>query len=260
MRVSAIMDRRYPTIYVDELATKARAILREYALRVLPVLNGDKQLVGIVSRSGIMAITSSISAIRVKGIMLMPRFSATIEMDAFDAAREMLRLDEWYAPVIKSPQDRGYQGMLGLENFIASFLNGRSTKLCDPLSTIMSTNVVTCSVDDEVDNVWRLMQKRSFTGLPVVKKNKLVGMVTQKDLLDSGANFPAFEAKKGRFRAPSKISSVMKTPAISLQPTATIKETAEIMLKKNFGRIPVVDEKGELVGVVDREDIVSVFL
>lgn len=104
------------------------------------------------------------------------------------------------------------------------------------------------------------MQERSFAGLPVVKKGKLVGMVTQKDLLDSGAILPAFEARRGRFRAPSKISSVMKTPVISLKPTSTVREVAELMLGKNFGRVPIVDEKGRLTGMVDREDVVRALL
>jgi len=45
----------------------------------------------------------------------------------------------------------------------------------------MSSDVVACSPEDEVDNVWRLMQKKSFSGLPVVKKDKLVGIITAMD-------------------------------------------------------------------------------
>jgi len=94
----------------------------------------------------------------------------------------------------------------------------------------------------------------------VVKKGKLVGIVTQKDLLDTRAVFPSFEAKKGRFKAPSKISSVMKTSVASLKPTATVKEAADLMLRKNIGRVPIVDEKGKLIGMVDREDITKALL
>lgn len=150
--------------------------------------------------------------------------------------------------------------MFGLENFISTFLKKDFAKLSKPLSKIMSTELITCSPDDEVDNIWHLMQERSFAGLPVVKKGKLVGMVTQKDLLDSGAILPAFEARRGRFRAPSKISSVMKTPVISLKPTSTVREVAELMLEKNFGRVSIVDEKGRLTGMVDREDVVRALL
>jgi len=258
--VQDIMDQSYPVLYEDELATKARAVLRSQELRVIPIVDGHKRLMGMISRGDVMTITSSISPIRVRGIISTPRFVATIDMDAFHAGQEMIRLDEWYIPVIKSSQDHTYVGVLGLENFIAAFLKKNVTKLSRDISEIMSTNLVTCSPEDEIDNVWRLMQGQSFAGLPVIKGEKVVGIVTQKDLLDSGVIFPVFEAKRGRFKAPSKISSVMKTLVISLQPTATIREAAELMLEKNIGRVPIVDEKNRIIGIVDREDVVKAFL
>jgi len=254
------MNRKYPSLYSDELATKARAILRNRELRVLPVVDKHKHFIGMISRSDIMAITSSVSPIRAKGIMSMPRFIAAEEMDVIQVAREMIRSDEWYAPIVKSSQDYTYLGMLGLENLIDLFLKKGFAKLAKPLSEIMSTEPVTCSPDDDVDNVWRLMQEHSFAGLPVVKKGKLVGIVTQKNLLDSRVVFPMFEAKKGRFKAPSKISSVMRTSVISLKPASLVKEAAELMLEKNIGRVPIIDGKGKLIGVVDREDIVKALL
>lgn len=260
MRVQNLMNRKYPSLYSDELATKARAILRNRELRVLPVVDKHKHFIGMISRSDIMAITSSVSPIRAKGIMSMPRFIAAEEMDVIQVAREMIRSDEWYAPVVKSSQDYTYLGMLGLENLIDLFLKKGFAKLAKPLSEIMSTEPVTCSPDDDVDNVWRLMQEHSFAGLPVVKKGKLVGIVTQKNLLDSGVVFPMFEAKKGRFKAPSKISSVMRTSVISLKPASLVKEAAKLMLEKNIGRVPIIDGKGKLIGVVDREDIVKALL
>lgn len=260
MLVQDIMDRSYPQLYVDELATKARATLRSRGLRILPVVDDHKRLVGMISRGDVMAITSSISPIRVKGVMATLRFVATIDMDAFNAGREMIRLDEWYIAVVKSSQDYTYMGVLGLENFIDAFLKKGVAKLSKVVSEIMSTDIITCSPEDEVDNIWRLMRERSLTGLPVVKRGKVVGMVTQKNLLDSGVIFPVFEAKRGRFKASSKISSVMKTLVISLKPTATIKEAAELMLEKNIGRVPIVDEKNRIISVVDREDVVKALL
>ena len=260
MLVQNLMNRKYPSLYADELATKARAVLRSRELRVLPIVDKHKHFVGMISRGDMMAITSSISPIRVKGMMSMPKFIAAEEMDVIQAAREMIRLDEWYAPVVKSSQDYTYLGVLGLETLIDVFLKKGLAKLAKPLSEIMSTEPVTCSPDDDVDNVWRLMQERSLAGLPVVKRGKLVGIVTQKTLLDSGVVFPMFEAKKGRFKAPSKISSVMRTSVISLKPTSPVKEAAKLMLEKNIGRVLIIDEKGNLIGVVDREDIVKALL
>jgi len=258
--VQDIMDRSCPQLYEDELATKARATLRSRGLRILPVVDDRKRLVGMVSRGDVMVITSSISPIRVKGIMSTPKFVATIDLDAFHACREMIRLDEWYVPVVKSSQDYTYMGVLGLENFIETFLKRGVAELSGVVSEFMSTELVTCSPEDKVDNVWRLMQKQSFAGLPVVNRGRVVGMVTQKNLLDSGAIFPAFEAKRGRFKAPSKISSVMNSQVISLPPTATIREAAELMIEKNIGRVPVVDKDGKIVGIIDREDVVKALL
>jgi CBS domain-containing protein len=254
------MDRNYPSIYADDLATKARAVLRERALRILPVVDEHKRLVGVISRNDIMNITSSVSPIRVNGIMATHPYSIDPNMESVQAMREMVSQDKWYVPVVKSPQDLSYIGMLGLENFILKSLEKNVARLSTPLSNVMSTKVLTCSPNDEIDNVWQSMKEHSFAACPVVAKGKAVGIVTQQNLLESGAVFPGFEAKKGRFKAPTKISFIMKTPAVSLKPTNTVKEAAKIMLERNIGRVPIVDDKGKLIGIVDREDIVKTLI
>lgn len=256
LRVREIMDGKHPLIYDDELATKARAMIRDFALRILPVVKENRKLAGIVSRGDVMVISSSVSPIRVKGIMTTPKHVAATDDDADSTVKKMIRLDEWYTPVVNSAHDETYKGVLGLENFIEASIKGTPKKLSKQVSEIMSRNVVACSPDDEVDNVWRLMQNQSFAGLPVVNKDKLVGIITQKDLLESGAMLPTFESRKGRFRASSKISAVMKTTVIGVKTSAKISEVAKLMISNNIGRVPVKDNKGRLIGMVDREDVV----
>jgi len=260
LRVQDVMDRNHPFIYVDELASKARAVLRERGLRVLPVLDENKRVVGMVSRSDVMSITSSVSAIRVKGIMSTHPYVATPDMDIVQVLQEMIRLNEWYVPVVKSSQDLSYVGVLGLEHFILRALERDVARLSSPLSTVMSTQLFTCSPHDETDNIWQQMKQRSFAACPVVDKGKPVGIITQQNLLESGALLPGFEAQKGRFKKPTKISSIMKTPVVSLKLTDTVKDAAVLMLEKNIGRVPIVDDKGFLVGIVDREDVVKTLI
>jgi CBS domain-containing protein len=189
------------------------------------------------------------------------QFTPTADADAVQAVREMLGLDEWYVPVVKSEQDKLYMGVLGLEHVIKAFYDRKVARLSTPLSEVMSTRqLVICSPDDEADNVWKMMKDSSFAACPVVVKGKPVGIVTQHNLLESGANFPGFEDKKGRFRTPSTISAVMKTPAVSLRPTDTVGDAARIMLKKDIGRVTVTDEKDVLVGIVDREDVLRALI
>jgi CBS domain-containing protein len=255
------MDRNHPTIYPDELVTKARAVLRNFKLRILPVVDDGKKLLGVLSRNDIMTISSSISAVRVKGIISPARFVATLDMDAIDAAKGMLRADEWYVPVAKSQQDNSYVGVLGLEQLIKSFYEKKTPRLKTPLSDVMSTKgLLVCSPDDEVDNVWHRMKERSFAGCPVVTKGKVVGIMTLQNLLESGTTLPKLEAKKGRFRSRSTICSVMKTLVFSLKSDNTVEDAAKLMLKKNIGRVPIIDTKGQLVGIVDREDILKALI
>jgi CBS-domain-containing membrane protein len=261
LRVQDVMNRDYPSIYADELATKARAALRDLSLRILPVVDMHKRILGTISRSDIMAVSSSVSAVRVKGIMSKLGFVATPEMDVIGAVRQMLRLDEWYVPVAKTLQDNSYAGMLGLENVMRALYERKVAGLSTKLSVIMSTkHLLVCSPSDETDNVWRKMKQQSFAACPVLEKDRLVGFVSQQDLLESGATFPTFEGEKGRFKSPGTISKHMKTPAASLKSSNTVGDAAKLMLDRNIGRVPVVDNKGSLVGIVDREDVLRALI
>jgi len=257
LRVEEIATANYPALYGDELVTKARAIIRQQGLGVLLVISEQKHLLGIVSRRTIMTISSSKSDIRAKGIMNEPALILTKGTEVSQATREMLRLDAWYAPIVTSAQNKMYEGILGFENLLNAFLKGKSSKLMRPVYEVMTKDVATCTPDDEIDKIWRHMEQKHMHALLVMKEEKLVGIVTEKDLLESGADFPTFESKKGRFKSPAKIFSVMHVPVTTLKESNSIREAARLMLEKNFGRMPVVDDKGKLLGIVDRKDVVK---
>jgi len=253
--VKEIMNEKHPFIYEDELATKARAIIRDLSLRILPVTDLDKKLLGKVSRRDVMAISSSVSPIRVKGIMTPAKHIATVEDDSAQTIKAMLHADAWYAPVVTSNHDQTYRGVIGLENFIEPLIKTNPERFLKDASEVMTKKIVACSPEDGIDSIWRLMREKRFAGLPVVEKAKLVGMITQKDLLESGATMPTFEAQKGRFRASSRVSSIMKRQVITVDPSVKVIKVAKIMVSKDVGRIPVKDKNGKLVGIIDREDI-----
>jgi CBS domain-containing protein len=260
LRVKELMDDKHPSIYADELATKARAVIRNLNLRILPVTDENKKLLGKVSRRDVLTISSSVSPILVSGIMTVARHVAALDDDVVSTVKAMLRVDAWVAPVIESAEDRTYRGVMGLESFIEKQVETSPEKLAKDTEELMTRNVVTCGPDDEVERIWRLMQERRLAGVPVVKNGKLVGIVTHKDLLESGAVLPAFESKKGRFRASPKIASVMKTGVVAVEPGVKAIRVAKAMIEKDIGRVPVKDRSGKLVGIVDREDIVRLLV
>lgn len=255
LQVKELMDAKHQSIYMDEPATKARALIRDFNLRILPVTNGDKKLLGKISRRDIMVISSSKSSMLVKGVMTPAKHVASVDDDVVSTVRAMLRMDMWCAPVVESLQDMTFKGVLGLESFIKKQIETNPEKYAKDVEEIMTREVVVCRPEDEVERIWRLMQDKRFAGLPVVKNGCLIGIVTHKDLLQSGVVLPTFESEKGRFSP--KISSVMKTNVVAVEPSVKAIRVAKVMVSKDVGRVPVKDKEGMLIGIVDREDIVK---
>jgi CBS domain-containing protein len=125
----------------------------------------------------------------------------------------------------------------------------------------MSTEVEYVYPDDYIYRVWRKMLKYKFTGFPVVKgrKKTVIGFITQHDLLKKGYSRIELESESGPRKGP-KIREAMTTPAITIKIGTKLIEAATILIKKNIGRLPVVDDKGTLIGIVDRSDVSKPYL
>lgn len=113
---------------------------------------------------------------------------------------------------------------------------------------IMTAPVVTISPEAAMDEAARFMGTRRVGSLIVMKQEDPVGIVTERDLL---SNVIAV----GRRPEKVKVKTVMSSPLITIDPTATIKEAARTMIKKK-GRLAVFDE-GELVGVITASDLIK---
>ena len=238
-----------------DLATKARALMREYRVRVLPVLEGGR-LEGVVTQRDILRVTSTRSNIPVAGVMGSLRTMITPATELSKAVLSMVEqgLDE--IPVVQSYTDRVAVGILRVEDVMRLLLDSLSSP--PKVASVMTREVAYCHPEDELSQVWELMEREQLSGLPVVEewrgKMRVVGVVTRTDIIQSGSVRTAEESKKGR--TPAKVKSIMRTPAITISPNATVVEAVELMLSKKVKRLPVVD--GEvLVGIVSRSDILK---
>ena len=110
---------------------------------------------------------------------------------------------------------------------------------------VMSKKVVSVSVPGSREKVLDLMRKENKAVLPVVKEddNKLVGVVTRSDLI----NNPDEE----------QIAMLMSRNLIIASPDEDVKDVASRMIENNVRRVPVVNDDGELVGIITSFDIVS---
>ena len=78
--------------------------------------------------------------------------------------------------------DEGYLAGIVSERDVVRFARGELT-LDDPLSTIMTTTVITCSPEDEARDLAEIMTRQRFRHLPVLEDGDLVGIVSIGDIV-----------------------------------------------------------------------------
>lgn len=133
---------------------------------------------------------------------------------------------------------------------------------------LMTTDPITTTADAPLKEAARMMVREKISGLPVMEGNKLVGIVTEGDFLRQEANrdqpyrLSLLEALFGDGAAEPAVETVgevMTEPVITITPDATISEAARVMSHRKVKRLPVVDDEGNLIGVISRADVVNAF-
>jgi CBS domain-containing protein len=142
---------------------------------------------------------------------------------------------------------------------------------------VMSKNVITISPEDSISDAIEKMAKNNISGLIVVEGEKVVGVISESDvlkvfkseipeievstsptlsifmILEKGAKMISEMKKIGKL----KVKDLMSKKVFYVKPEDTILEAARIMSKKDVRRLPVIDKNGKLVGVISRTDILK---
>ncbi len=122
-----------------------------------------------------------------------------------------------------------------------------------PVKEVMTREVCTVRKDESVLSLARKMIEFGVGSAVVIENGRPIGIVTEKDLISKIV---------ARDKIPSRvlIKDVMTSPVITIKPNTSLREAADIMIKKGIRRLPVVDDSGELVGIITDNDILSVSL
>jgi acetoin utilization protein AcuB len=107
---------------------------------------------------------------------------------------------------------------------------------------------ITVEEDELLIRASHKMQTGGFHRLPVVRDGKLIGIITDRDLREHQGHFEH-----------TKVNGVMNENPVTVSPATTLEEAAQIMVKRQFGGLPVVTG-GRLVGMITMTDIVTAFL
>ena len=121
-----------------------------------------------------------------------------------------------------------------------------------PVKEVMTREVCTALLEDSLLNASRKMLEYGVGSVVVMENGNPVGIVTEKDMIEKVIS---------RNKVPSEVllKDIMTYPLIVITPFTSLREAAQIMLKKGIRRLPVVDN-GQLVGIITDNDILSVSL
>ena len=121
---------------------------------------------------------------------------------------------------------------------------------------IMMGSPVTLKPEDSLDLANDVISLGRIRHIPVVDDGKLVGMITERDLIGAAANkiFGLKQASKSALLKTVMIKDVMKKRVITVAPDTPIKDAVHLMADKKIGCVPVVSD-GALVGLVTTTDI-----
>jgi len=122
---------------------------------------------------------------------------------------------------------------------------------------LMSTNVVTVSEDSSIHNAKKIMDAHKIRRLPVMKKDKLVGLVTKHMLLEASPS-PATSLSIHELHyllAKMTVKDIMVKNPYTISPDMPAEEALQVGQEMGYGAFPVMED-GRLVGMVTESDIV----
>jgi acetoin utilization protein AcuB len=120
----------------------------------------------------------------------------------------------------------------------------------------MSKTVVTVDINDSMQDAIKLLKEHDINMLPVIEKDKLVGVLTDRDVKRSSASdATTLEIHELLFLISKiKVKDIMTKDPITVPSGYTIEETAGVLLENNISGVPVVDKK-KVVGAITQTDI-----
>lgn len=116
---------------------------------------------------------------------------------------------------------------------------------------IMSRDIRWVSPDARIEQAWKLLDEHHLKALPVLDRGRLVGILTLSDLFRG----------QGRLRSPfgQRVGNLMSHKVQSLRADAPLGELIERLSDQGWHCLPVLDERGELVGMLSQSDLIAAF-
>jgi acetoin utilization protein AcuB len=127
----------------------------------------------------------------------------------------------------------------------------------------MTADVITIDEDTPMMKASIIMKEKKIRSLPIVdKKRKLVGIVTDRDLRDaSPSKATTLDVYELNYLISTiKIKDIMTNNIVFVRPDETVEFAAILMLENKISSLPVINDKGTLIGIITQTDIFEVLI
>jgi CBS domain-containing protein len=123
---------------------------------------------------------------------------------------------------------------------------------------LMTKDLVVLEESQHLGNIERSMRALRFRHMPVVDGKKLVGLVSERDLLrTAGSSLLPHKHKQDQFIDQHfRVSDIMSRDVASVAPDAALVDVAAQMSAQKLGCMPVVGNDGTLLGIITEADFV----
>ncbi len=126
------------------------------------------------------------------------------------------------------------------------------------LKEIATFTVHTVRPDESIDRAIELMEQHGIHHLPVTTDQRVVGMLSDRDVLTTVGWLPAAQRRAGsneNTAGPTRVEEIMSRNVRTIDPAGTAREAARIMVEHRIGALPLTVD-GRLAGIVTDSDLV----
>jgi len=235
-----------PVLKPRDQITKARQILRDDRFREVYIVDAKKNLLGYIDITDGLRVTATKSNVTIEGFV--KEAPMVHPADSIEVAARAMRSYRTDSAAVVDPEPRFSGGVL-LSDLFPVIIS--RNELHGTVASRMSRSVVAISPKDEIQKVYSLIVESGYSAFPVLKKKRLVGIISRRDLIAS-RRVRSVVAEHSR----TPVESIMSTDVVTIAPGEPVSAAAELLVKHDVSRLPVLDGD-RLVGIIDRHDVLA---
>jgi acetoin utilization protein AcuB len=131
-----------------------------------------------------------------------------------------------------------------------------------PVQDWMNKDLVTIDEDTSIMRASKVMKQNNIQHLPVLRKGRLVGIVSDRDLKEATPSKATTLDIHEMYHLLDTVTvkTLMPKDLYTITPGETVEKAAAVMLQHHISALPVVDPKGALAGIITKGDIFRAFV